>query len=103
MDKRRLRITSRVLEAVKVNFPETIQIHWGLSRARVFKTKCISWWGNFSFYKPRSKYVAQKNIFYSAVLGFKAERFSLHLTKYAKRYSMRLNSLNHIYLRVIWI
>ena len=35
---------------------------------------------------------------------FKAEKVSLHLTEYAKRYSMKLNSLSHdIYLRVIWI
>ena len=32
--------------------------------------------------------LAQKNIFYFVVLGFKAERFllELHLTKYVKRY-----------------
>ena len=36
--------------------------------------------------------------------SFKAERFSLHLTKYVKRYSTELNPLSHdIYLRVIWI
>ena len=48
--------------------------------------------------------LAQKNIFYFVVLGFKSETFSLLLTKYAKRYSMKLNSLSHdIYLCVIWI
>ena len=53
---------------------------------------------------PRSKNLVQKNIFYFAVPGFKTERFSLLLTKYAKRNSMKLNSLSHdIYLRVIWI
>ena len=52
---------------------------------------------------PRSKNLVQKNNFYFVVLGFKAERFSLFLTKYAKRYNMKLNSLNHyIYLCVIW-
>ena len=30
---------------------------------------------NFSFYKPRSKELAQKNLFYFVVLGFKGERF----------------------------
>ena len=37
---------------------------------------------------PRSKKLAHKNIFYSVVLDFKAERFSLelHLTKYVQRY-----------------
>ena len=52
----------------------------------------------------RSKKRAQKNYFYSAVLGFKAEKFSLHLTKYINRYSMKLNSLSHdISLPVIWM
>ena len=45
---------------------------------------------------PRSEKLAQKNIFY-ALLGFKAETFSLNLTKH-----IRLNSLSHdIYLRVV--
>ena len=75
-----------------------------MSRARVFKRKYITRKGFFFFYMSRSKTLAQKNIFYSVVLGFKAERFSLHLTQYAKRYSMKLNLLSHdIYLRVIWI
>ena len=46
--------------------------------------KYISGIGNlFSFYKPRSKELAQKNIFY-VVLGFKAEALllELRLTKY---------------------
>ena len=52
---------------------------------------------------PRSKKLVQKNIFF-VVPGFKAEMFSLLLTKYAKRYSMRLNSPSHdFYLRAIWI
>ena len=33
---------------------------------------------------------------------FKAENFSLYLTKHSKRYSMKLNSLSHdIYLRIL--
>ena len=58
------------------------------------------------FYKPRSKELAQKIIFYFVVLGFKAETLSLELrlSKYVKRYSIKLNSLGYdIYLRVIWI
>ena len=53
----------------------------------MFKKKYIRGRGNFSFYKPRSKELAQKNIFYFVALGFKAERLSLelHLTKYIKR------------------
>ena len=51
---------------------------------------------------PRSKKLALKNTFHSVVLGFKAETFPPHLTKYVKRYSMKLNLLGHdIYLRVI--
>ena len=46
---------------------------------------------------PRSEKLAQKNIFYFALIGFKAETFSLILTKH-----VRLNSLSHdIYLRVV--
>ena len=41
----------------------------------------------------------RKTFFYVLVLGFKAETFSLRLTKYVE-----LNSLSHdIYLRVTWI
>ena len=47
---------------------------------------------------PRSKRLAQRNIFYFVGLGCEAETLSLHLTKYVK-----LNSLSHdMYLRVIW-
>ena len=53
----------------------------------------------FSFYMPKIKKLAQRNIFYLIVLGFRAETFSLYLTKHVK-----LNLPNHdIYLRVIWI
>ena len=77
-----------------------------MPRARVSYRKYISRRGNFSFYKPRSKELAQKKIFYFVGLGFKAEMFSLelHLTKFVKRYSIKLNSLGYdIYLRVIWV
>ena len=53
--------------------------------------KYISKRGNlFSFYKPRSKELAQKNIFYCVVLGFNTETFllQLHLTKYVKSYNL---------------
>ena len=43
--------------------------------------------------------LAQRNIFYFAVLAFKEEPFSLRLTKHVK-----LNSLSHdTYLLFIWI
>ena len=47
--------------------------------------------------------ISRKNIFHSIVFGFKAETLllELHLAKYVKRYSMKLNSLGYIYLRVI--
>ena len=45
----------------------------------------------------------RETFFYFVVLGLKAETFSLHLTKYVKGCSMKLNSLDHdIYLCVIW-
>ena len=46
-----------------------------MPRAKVSERKYISGRGNFSFYKSRSEEVAQKNIFYFVVLGFKAEMF----------------------------
>ena len=95
MDKRRIKI------ATKVHWiPINCRIYIWPSTARVFEGKYISGRGNFSFYKPTTKKLAQKNISNSLVLGFKAERFSLHLTKY----TMKLNSLSHdTYLSVIWI
>ena len=70
----------------------------------MFKRKYINGRGNFYFYMPKCKKLARENIFYFVVLDFKAETFSLHLTKDAKRYSIKLNLLGHdIYLRVIWI
>ena len=53
------------------------------------QVKYISGRGNlFSFYKPRSKELAQKTFF--VVLGFKAETFLLeiHLTKYIQIYNL---------------
>ena len=94
MDKWRVKIISRVLDAVKLNFPATIQfiedcLEQDCSKK---KTKNNSGSGNFSFYMPRSKKLP----------GFKAETFSLLLAKYAKSYSMKLNSLSHdIYFCVI--
>ena len=76
-----------------------------MPRARVSYRKYISRRGNFSFYKPRSKELAQRNVFYFVGLGFKAEMFSLELdlTRFVKRYSIKLNSLGYdIYLSVIW-
>ena len=50
----------------------------------MFKGKCNSRSGNLSFYMPRSKTLAQRNLFYFVVQGFKAETFSLLLTKNVK-------------------
>ena len=94
MEKRRVKIISRVLNRVKLNFPKTIQ----------FIEDCLECskenipMENVTFL---CKKLVQRNIFYFVVLGFKAERFLLRLTKYAKRYSMTLNSLSHIFSRII--
>ena len=40
----------------------------------------------FLFYVPRTKKLAQKNIFYFVLLGFKAEMLSLYLTKYETKF-----------------
>ena len=40
----------------------------------------------FLFYVPRIKKLAQKNIFYFVLLGFKAEMLSLYLTKYETKF-----------------
>ena len=93
MDKRRLKIISRALEEVQSNFPDTMQFIEDCIQQGYLKE-------NMSV--DEVKKLAQKNISYSLVPNFKAKRFSLHLTKYAKRYSMKLNSLSHdVYLRVI--
>ena len=104
MDKRRIKIVAKVLDKVKDQFseiPKTKEfidehIEQERSKENVSVEKVI-----FSLH-ARSKKLSQKNIFYSVVLGLKAERFSLHLTKYIKIYCMKLNSLDQdIYLRVI--
>ena len=102
MDKLKLEIPQEYWRKSKFTFRKLKSS--STNRARVFKRKYISERGNFSFNMPRSKTLTQKNIFCSVVLDFKAETFSLHLYKYAKRYSMTLNPPGHdIYLRVIWI
>ena len=67
---------------------------------RLSRRKYTSGRGNFSFYKPRSKELAQKNIFYFVVLGFKVETFWLesHLTKCIKRHSITLKFARLWYL-----
>ena len=49
------------------------------------------------------KMLAQKNILHFLVLGFKVETFSLHLTKYVNRYSMKLNLLGLIFISVLFV
>ena len=67
MDKQRLRITLKVLDEVKVQFPETNQFI-----EECLEQQCLK--GNISveevifFYKSSSKELAQKNIFYFVVI-----------------------------------
>ena len=87
MDKRKVKITSRVLDAVTLNLPDTIQFIEDYLEQECSKEN-ISVDEVIFYYIPRSKKLAQKNISYFLALGFKAEKCSLHLTKYAKgRYS----------------
>ena len=60
-----------------------------LSRARMLEWKYNNRKGNFSFYMPRSKKLAQRNIFYFVVLGFKTETFSLHLTRFTDEVDLK--------------
>ena len=66
MDKRRFGITLKVLNEVKVQFPETKEFI-----EERLEQECLE--ENISaeevifFYKPRSKELAQKNIFYFLV------------------------------------
>ena len=45
-------------------FSENCRIYRRTPRARVFKRKYISGRGDFSFYKPRNKELAQKNFLF---------------------------------------
>ena len=102
MDKRRVKAILRILDGAKLNFPETIQFNEDCleqerSKENITVEEVIFFF--FFFKKTGSKKLVQKNIFYFVVLGFKVERFSLHLTKHVK-----INSLSYdIYFRVIWI
>ena len=87
----------KVLEEIKNEFSETAEfiddcLEQECSKENMTLEKVI-----FSFHMPENKKLAQRNISYFAVLGFKVETFSLHLSKHVE-----LNSLNHnIYLRVV--
>ena len=70
MDKRRLRVVVKVVNEVKVQFPQTKEfieerLEQECSKENISAKKVI-----FLFYMPRSKKLAQKNIFYFIVLGF---------------------------------
>ena len=94
MDKRRVKIISRVLDAVKLNFPETTQFIQDCLEQKCSKENISVDEVIFLFTSLVAKYYLEPK--------FKAEKVSLHLTEYAKRYSMKLNSLSHdIYLRLI--
>ena len=68
MDKKRLRVALKVLDAVKTKFPETKQFIDNTMEDESQKDEVIliCGWGNF-FNKPRSKELAQKNVFCLAV------------------------------------
>ena len=99
MDKRRIKIAMKVLHEVKEHFSETKEFIDDCIEQERLKENITLEEVIFFFYTPRSKKLAQRNIFYFVVLGLKAEMFLLHLTKY-----INLNSLSHdICMRVTWI
>ena len=65
MDKKRLRVALKVLDAVKTQFPDTKQYIEDLIDEECLK-KNICGWRNF-LYKSRSIQLAQKNVFYFVV------------------------------------
>ena len=88
----------KVLDEVKEHFPETKKFIEDCIEQKCLNENITVEEVIFLFTYLEAK-LAQKNIFYFVVRGFKAETFSLHLTKYVK-----LNSLSHvIYLHVVWI
>ena len=94
MDNRRIKIAMKILDEVDAQFPETNEFIDERIEQECSKENILV--------EELYVYKQKVNIFYSAVLGFQAETFSLHLTKYVKGYSMKLNSLGHdIYLHVI--
>ena len=74
MEKQKLKITLKVLNEVKVQFPETKEFIEERLEPKSLKEN-ISVEEVVCFFKPRSKQLAQKNFFYFIVLGFKAETF----------------------------
>ena len=104
MNKRRIKFVTKILDEVKDQFPETKEFidehqEQGCSKENISMEEVI-----FLFTCLHAKIQHRKTFFIFVLLGFKTETFSQHLTKYVKRYSMKLNSLGHeIYLRVIWI
>ena len=93
MNKRRVNIISRVLHAVKLSFPNTIQFIEDCLQQERLKENISVDEVIFLFTSLKQK-VSIKKYFL----------FSRKVKRYAKRCSMKLNSLSHdIYLRIIWI
>ena len=90
MDKRRINIAVKVIREVKTEYPQTTKFVDDLLEQECRK-------GNMSVGEIiflLTYLDTFLNIFYFVVLVFKAERFSLHLTKYTKRYSIRYLDLD---------
>ena len=73
MDKRKVKMMSRALDVVKLNFPDIIQFINDCLEQECSKEN-ISVDGVIFYYKTRSKKLAQKSISYSLVLGFKSRK-----------------------------
>ena len=94
MEKRKTKITLEVLNEVAAEFSKTKEFIEERLKQKFVKENISVDEVIFLF---TSKELAEKNIFYFIVLGFKAETFwlELHLTKYAKRYNIKLNLLGY--------
>ena len=96
MEKRKLKITSEVLNEVTAEFPETKEFI-----EERLEQKCAE--ENISVEEVIYIFTS---IFYFVVLGFQAETFwfELHLTKHVKRHNIKLKLLGYdIHLLVIWV
>ena len=102
MEKRKLTVTLKVLDKVKVQFSQTKKFIEERLEQECLKENISVEEVIFVF---RSLELAQKNIFYFVMLGFKAETFwlKLYLAKYVKIYSIKLKLARLWYLLACYL
>ena len=86
MDKQRLRITMKVLDPAKAQFPKTVEFTEEPQEQECLKENISVDEVIFLFTSLETKSQHKKTFFYFVVLGFKAEKFllELHSAKYVK-------------------